>query len=117
LLLKPLVRTGIALQNLIAGRPDHDGPVDFEPYRGELVAYCYRMLGSFHEAEDLVQESMLRAWKARDRYDRTRASVRTTADAISLTRCCLPARSTPSRHAGDLLTTPTSAEPSKPPTA
>jgi RNA polymerase sigma-70 factor (ECF subfamily) len=45
------------------------GAEDLEPYRRELVGYCYRMLGSVHEAEDAVQDTMLRAWRALTRFE------------------------------------------------
>src|ERR1700685_763762 len=103
-------------------------PDKLEEYRRELTGYCYRMLGSGFEADDAVQETMLRAWRATDALE-GRASVRSwlyrTAPTICLDmlrgrqRRALPIDLGPASppveallgdwHPGDIWVRPTSA--------
>jgi RNA polymerase sigma-70 factor (ECF subfamily) len=90
-----------------------DFPTLTERYQRELLAHCYRMSGSVHEAEDLVQETFLRAWKASATFQ-GRSSVRTWLYRIATNVCLtnlegrprrpLPAGlGTPDQMAGDAL--------------
>ena len=69
----------------------------FEEHRRELLGYCYRMLGSPFDAEDAVQETMLRAWRGIERFE-GRAALRSWLYRIA-TNVCLDAVSARERRA------------------
>jgi len=82
--------------------------LDLDEYRTELTGYCYRMLGSPFDADDAVQDTLLRAWQAWDRFE-GRASVRSWLYRIA-TNVCLDRLRGKERRAMPMdLTSPASA--------
>jgi RNA polymerase sigma-70 factor (TIGR02960 family) len=91
----------MVLTDLIARAQAGDGNAFDEltkPYRQELQVHCYRMLGSFHDAQDVLQDTLLSAWQGLGEFEQ-RASLRTWLYRIATNRCLNARRSASRRQA------------------
>jgi RNA polymerase sigma-70 factor (ECF subfamily) len=84
------------------------------PYRRELRAYCYRMAGSIDDADDLLQESLLRAWRGISGFD-GRASLRTWLYRVASSACIDRLKHRNARKRAEDLGPPASASDNAPP--
>src|SRR5438876_9371916 len=73
-----------------------------DPYRSELQLHCYRILGSVQDAEDMLQETLLAAWRGLGEYE-GRASLRTWLHRIATNRCLNALRDSGRRPASRAL--------------
>src|SRR5215212_9414154 len=99
--LAPPPETGVVTTDLITRARAGDGDAFrelSEPHRRELLVHCYRMLGSFQDAEDALQDTLLAAWRGLGGFD-GRASIRTWLYRIATNRCLNALRSASRRPA------------------
>src|SRR5713226_10669411 len=91
------VMTADLISRARAGDRDAFGELT-EPHRRELQVHCYRMLGSFQDAEDALQDTLLTAWRGLGGFE-GRASLRTWLYRIATHRCLNALRSASRRPA------------------
>src|SRR5262245_52182668 len=97
----PPLEGGVVTTDLIARARAGDGDAFrelTEPHRRELLVHCYRMLGSFQDAEDALQDTLLAAWQGLATFE-GRASIRTWLYRIATRRCLNALRSATRRPA------------------